>query len=113
MTSLYEQTGDIKDVNTMLVNRAELRELQRDAAKWRAMLSCARVRPLGSAGCERDEEHNPDYAHIGFELWTHYNLKPEWVKEAEQARATGKRWLERFVEKVQRLQRAAGVEGKS
>jgi hypothetical protein len=80
-----------------------LTEEARDAAKWRALLSCARVRPLGSAGCERDEEHNADYAHIGFELWTHYNLTPKQSEDAERGRALGQKWLERFIEKAQRV----------
>jgi hypothetical protein len=82
----------------------ELTDDERDAAKWRALLSCARVRPLGSAGLERDADHNPDYAHIGFELWTHYDLRPDEIESSERQRAIGKRWLERFVEKVMRIQ---------
>lgn len=31
LRSLYEVTGDIKDINTLLVNRADLQEIARDA----------------------------------------------------------------------------------
>jgi hypothetical protein len=39
-----------------------------DAARWRALIGCARVRVLGTSGIYRP---NPDgFAHIGVEFWT-------------------------------------------
>lgn len=37
--SLYEITGDIKDINTLLVGREEIEALVRDAERWRKFLS--------------------------------------------------------------------------
>lgn len=46
-------------------------DVQRDAERWRALIGCARVRLLGSAGLT---DPNSNYAHIGVELW---NRHPE------------------------------------
>lgn len=49
----------------------------RDAARWRAVVGCARVRVLGSAGLHSDTDMygNPhgNNAHIGLELWTKHD----------------------------------------
>lgn len=42
----------------------------RDAARWRALVGCARVRVLGSAGLSKPSPTG--YAHIGVEFWTHH-----------------------------------------
>jgi hypothetical protein len=44
-------------------------QVQRDAKRWRALIGCARIRVMGSAGL-----HDPqsNYAHIGVEFWTHH-----------------------------------------
>jgi hypothetical protein len=44
-------------------------DVQRDAERWRALVGCARVRVLGSAGLNDPES---EYAHIGLELWTRH-----------------------------------------
>lgn len=36
---LYSKTGDIKDINTMLINRADLRELIKKAGAFEAPVS--------------------------------------------------------------------------
>jgi hypothetical protein len=63
-----------------------------DAAKWRALVGCARIRVLGTAGVY---EQLPDgYAHIGLELWTKHpaSSTPASIEEFEKfvaiARAT-------------------------
>lgn len=38
-TSLYEITGDIKDINSVLVNRAELSKLQKDSDRLNWLLT--------------------------------------------------------------------------
>lgn len=44
--------------------------LRPDAERWRALVGCARIRALGSAGLVKP---NPNrYAHLGLELWTHH-----------------------------------------
>lgn len=71
-----------------------------DAERWRAMVGCARVRVLGSAGIAAPK---PDgYAHIGVELWTRHTAPSdpaaiEWLtkfadiaKTALQAEKEGK-----------------------
>ncbi len=70
-----------------------------DAQKWRTMIHCARLRPLGSAGIEKDSEHDPDSAHLGFELWT----KHPPFEHLDAQRALGIRWLDKFVEKALRV----------
>lgn len=42
------------------------------ADKWQALMSCNRIRVLGTAGLDDDG----DYAHIGLELWTTYPMAP-------------------------------------
>ena len=42
----------------------------RDAARWRALIGCGRVRVLGSAGVRKPSPTG--YAHIGVEFWTHH-----------------------------------------
>lgn len=47
-------------------------DVERDAARWRALIGCARIRVMGSAGL-----HDPqsNYAHIGVEFWTHHKAQ--------------------------------------
>jgi hypothetical protein len=46
-----------------------------DGQRWRALVGCARIRVLGSAGLV---SANPDgYAHLGLELWTHHEAGHE------------------------------------
>ncbi|MCE0464880.1 hypothetical protein [Pseudomonas uvaldensis] len=52
---------------------AELAAMRRDAERWRALISCARIRFLGSAGYwEKDPYGNSpgNYRHFGAEFWT-------------------------------------------
>ncbi len=47
-----------------------------DAARWRALLSSARIRVLGSAGFgPRTSENSDGYRHVGLEIWTQHVLK--------------------------------------
>lgn len=46
--------------------QAELVRLREDAAKWRALASCARMRVIGSAGI------GTEFAHIGVEFWANH-----------------------------------------
>lgn len=63
--------------------RAEVeQQIQQDAAKWRALMACRRIRVLGSARLGELD------GHVGLELWGDY---PE--LENVQGRAT----LEKFV----------------
>lgn len=63
-----------------------------DAARWRALLASARIRPLGCAGIVKPNEAG--HAHLGLELWTHYPAED--CSEAEQAR--GIEWLTKYVD---------------
>lgn len=42
-----------------------------DAAKWRALMACARIRVLGTS-----LSLDTHYGHIGLELWTRYPFPP-------------------------------------
>lgn len=44
-----------------------------DAARFRALLNLDRIRVLGYAGLEKHRKED-GHAHIGLELWTHYNV---------------------------------------
>jgi isochorismate hydrolase len=56
----------------MNVNMAQLIE---DAERWRALINCARIRIVGSAGIV---VKNPDgYAHLAIEIWTKHLAKSE------------------------------------
>lgn len=69
--------------------RDKVAELEPDALRWLAVIGCARVRALGSAGLEK--EYTDGYAHIGLELWTHH--------EAESSDISID-WLSRFADKA-------------
>jgi hypothetical protein len=81
---------------------AEQREkgLREDAERWRAIIGCARIRTLGSAGIVTPNEHG--YAHIGVELWTHYTASsnPEAIE-----------WLTKFADISKAALAAASKEG--
>jgi hypothetical protein len=71
-----------------------------DAEKWRAIIGCARIRPLGSAGLEEGTSAYPtDYGHMGVDLWTQHAP----YEHSEAQREIAVRWLNKFVEKAQRI----------
>lgn len=53
-------------------------DIEQDAARWRALVSSARIRILGTAGFMPvtkpgiNGPSNPDFRHFGAELWTHH-----------------------------------------
>lgn len=60
-----------------------LNSLEQDALRWRALIGCARIRVVGSAGFGYPAQHgkesytgrDPDptgYRHVGIEIWTRY-----------------------------------------
>lgn len=55
---------DRKQATIELFSR-KIKDLQQDALRWRALMSCQRIRVLGSAGLGSTE-----YQHMGLELWT-------------------------------------------
>lgn len=69
-----------------------------DAARWRAFIGCARIRPLGSAGLEQPDPNN--YAHMGLEIWTVYgrDYSPELLKKMDAENERGRRWLVMFAD---------------
>lgn len=75
-----------------------------DAARWRAVLGSAYLRPLGSAGLCSPMPNN--YAHIGLELWTKYDAAGEDLS-LENMRAAS--WLTKYAD----VARAAQAEPKS
>jgi len=66
-----------------------------DAERWRALIGCARVRVLGSAGITRDIDSfgnaYGDFCHIGVELWTKHECSSE---------PTAIEWLTKFADKA-------------
>ncbi len=58
------------NIKTRIELYAKVERLTEDAERWRAIIGCARVRVLGSAGVVEPKPEG--YAHIGVELWTHY-----------------------------------------
>ena len=64
------QIEEIKKAITAQENSVDV-----DAARWRALLSSGRIRPLGWAGlnenCEVKDNSDP-YLHFGMEVWTTY-----------------------------------------
>lgn len=46
-----------------------------DARRWNALLNCARIRVIGSAGF--NSEMPPDYRHMGIEIWTEHPAKTQ------------------------------------
>lgn len=64
---------------------AEPPDDSRDAERWRALIGCARVRLLGSAGLG-EQVGTTGYAHVGVELWTHHEAAshPEAIERLTQ-----------------------------
>jgi Lar family restriction alleviation protein len=72
---------------------ARLNKDTRDAARWRALVGCARIREIGCAGyadCAprtgtRSAGHD-DYRHLSLELWTEHNdtTGPDAVQRLEE-----------------------------
>jgi hypothetical protein len=60
--------------------RAALTASESDAAKWRALTGCERIRVLGWVGIE---DPASEMAHVGFEIWTSYK-HPDVVAEKER-----------------------------
>lgn len=48
-------------------------ETQLDAERWRALMSCQRLRVLGSANLGCTDPAKGSYQHMGLEIWTEYN----------------------------------------
>lgn len=70
----------------------------KDAARWRAFVGCARIRPLGSAGLEQPEPNH--YAHMGLEIWTRYgrDYSAPLLKEMDDQNERARRWLVMFAD---------------
>lgn len=69
-----------------------------DAARWRAFVGCARIRPLGSAGLE--QPYPDHYAHMGLEIWTIYgrDYSPKLLQQMDEQNERGRRWLVMFAD---------------
>lgn len=52
--------------NKYLEERQINHELETDAGRWRALMSCERIRLLGTGGLGTDHQH------IGLEIWDKY-----------------------------------------
>lgn len=64
--------------------RAQLEASERDAAKWRGVIGCARITAIGSAGLEKPNDNG--YAHLTINLWTNgerekYPYPREWLSK--------------------------------
>lgn len=66
----------------MIENETTPTDDQRDAARWRALMQCQRLRMLGCAGFKGLD----DYRHLGLEIWTHYGRTEELDKRSDEAR---------------------------
>lgn len=81
----YKRVNELLAANTATLEkyRSEKRirlVLEQDAQRWRALVSSARLRPLGWTGLDskvvvKDKEDN--YLHFGMEFWTIYG-KEHW-----------------------------------
>jgi hypothetical protein len=69
-----------------------------DAARWRALIGSARIRPLGCAGIREPEEQH--YAHLGLELWTVFGnlLNDEQRERLAKENALGREWLTKYAD---------------
>lgn len=86
-----------------------------DAQRWRSLMSCARLRPLGSAGLEGDRDYYDKpyngYAHLGLELWTKYDARDaETEARLKGEKDTARAWLTKFTDIALTLQAASPPE---
>lgn len=72
-------------------------DIDLSAKRWNALINCARIRALGSAGLtsELDPYGNPhgNYGHLGLELWT---IHPPYDGDGSY----GRDWLIKFADKA-------------
>jgi hypothetical protein len=69
-----------------------------DGERWRAVLGCARLRVLGSAGLVSADS---GYAHLGLEMWTHHEAGHE---------GPAAEWLTKFADRCIAARAEAGGE---
>lgn len=74
VSPLLAESMDFNSQINLYVKTADDTALQEDANNWRALMSSARIRCLGTAGLDTtvDPHGNPwnGYAHIGIEVWS-------------------------------------------
>lgn len=78
LTSMYDLNSHVgtmcqEQKAELIALREENERLAKDAERWQAFISCARIRIIGSAGFNGPD----DYRHFGAEFWTCYpDAKP-------------------------------------
>lgn len=72
------------------------------ARRWNALLASAYLRPLGNAGINSPMAGN--YAHLGLELWTRYNVTDDDVGDEN---ACAREWLTKYVDIAHAAQQVA------
>ncbi len=86
----------------------DIEQLKIDAARWRALIGSARIRPIGSAGLYKDTmDKTKGYAHLGLELWTlsEKSANEHVQRTVEKEHATGVLWLTAYVDIARGLPR--------
>jgi hypothetical protein len=70
----------------------------RDAARWRAFVGSARIKPQGSAGLNEPLADN--YAHMGLEIWTTYDrdFSVPMLERMDRETALGRDWLTKYAD---------------
>jgi hypothetical protein len=81
-----------------------------DAARWRALVGCARVKVLGHAGLTLGSKFAPfehPYAHIGLEIWTMHDAPRE---DSDYARQVLTTFADKAVEHFEAAPSGGGAE---
>jgi hypothetical protein len=74
-----------------------------DAANWRALVGCARIKLMGAAGLHPESpQYATPFAHIGLEFWTHHQAAGD-IQDIN-----GRDWLAKFMVKALRRQAVRG-----
>ena len=67
--------------DSVTITKKEYDDILKGAERWRALIGCARIRALGSAGITSDTstygEPYGNKCHLGIELWTVHECQSE------------------------------------
>ena len=87
-----------RTVTPLYAGAGALSDDAKDAARWRAFVGSARIKPQGSAGLNAPMAGN--YAHMGLEIWTTFDgeCSQKLLDQMGASTALGREWLKKYAD---------------